>query len=100
MEPEDFEDYIQDAERHITEKLIREKEKQFTEGCIEGYNLLREHGSSAIEKTEPEQAKEALNRMMGYFIQTEEYEKCSDIQRIYQRVFGQETTPIFPKFLA
>ena len=100
MEPEDFEDYIQDAEKEIIEKMIREKEKQFSEGCIEGYNLLKEHGKEAVEGAEPDQAKEALNRMMGYFIQMEEYEKCSDIQKVYKQVFKGETEPIFPKFLS
>lgn len=100
MEPEDFEDYIQDAERHIAESLIREKEKQFTEGCIEGYKLLKEHGKAAIEGTEKNEAMEALNRMLGYFIQVEEYEKCSDIQKLYKQVFKKETTPIFPRFLS
>jgi hypothetical protein len=100
MEPEDFEDYIQDAEKEIIEKMIREKEKQFSEGCVEGYNLLKEHGTEAIKGTEPEEAKEALNRMMGYFIQMEEYEKCSDIQKVYKKAFKQQTEPIFPKFLA
>ena len=100
MEPEDFEDYIQDAEKHIIEKMIREKEKQFSQGCVEGYNLLKEHGKEAIEGTEKEEAMEALNRMLGYFIQLEEYEKCSYIQKIFEQTFKKETTPIFPKFLS
>jgi hypothetical protein len=40
MEPEDFEDYIQDAEKEIIEQMIREKEKQFSEGCVDGYELI------------------------------------------------------------
>ena len=100
MEPEDFEDYIQDTEKEIIEQMIREKEKQFSEGCIDGYQLLSEHGIEAIKGTEPEPAKEALNRMMGYFIQMEEYEKCTVIQKVYKEVFREETEPIFPKFLS
>ena len=100
MEPEDFEDYIQDTEKDLIEQMIREKEKQFNEGCIDGYHLLNEHGAEAIKGTEPESAKEALNRMMGYFIQMEEYEKCTVIQKVYKEVFREETEPIFPKFLS
>lgn len=100
MEPEDFEDYIQDAEKHIIEQMIHEKEKQFTEGCIEGYKLLKKHGREAIDGTEKKEAMEALNRMLGYFIQVEEYEKCADIQKLYKQVFKKETEPIFPTFLA
>ena len=58
MEPEDFEDYIQDAEREI------------------------------------------IDRMMGYFIQMEEYEKCTVIQKVYKQAFKEDTDPIFPKFLS
>jgi len=38
--------------------------------------------------------------MMGYFIQMEEYEKCTVIQKVYKEVFKEETEPIFPKFLS
>ncbi len=100
MEPEDFEDYIKDTERAIVERMIREKEKQFSEGCIDGYELIKEHGREAIEGTDKDSAMEALNRMMGYFIQMEEYEKCTVIQNVYKEVFKAETTPIFPNFLS
>ena len=100
MEPEDFEDYIKDTERAIVEKMIKEKEKQFSEGCIDGYELIKEHGREAIEGTDKDSAMEALNRMMGYFIQMEEYEKCTVIQNVYKEVFKTETTPIFPNFLS
>ena len=100
MEPEDFEDYIQDTEKEIIEQMIREKEKQFSEGCIDGYELISEHGAGAIKGTDPEAAKEALNRMTGYFIQMEEYEKCTVIQKVYREAFRSEAEPIFPKFLS
>ncbi len=100
MEPEDFEDYIQDTEKEIVEQMIREKEKQFSEGCVDGYQLLLEHGAGAIKGTDPEVAKEALNRMTGYFIQMEEYEKCTVIQKVYREAFRSEAEPIFPKFLS
>jgi hypothetical protein len=100
MEPEDFEDYIKDTEREIVEQMIREKEKQFSEGCIDGYELIKTHGREAIDGTDKDSAMEALNRMMGYFIQIEEYEKCTVIQNVYKEVFKAETTPIFPNFLS
>ena len=100
MEPEDFEDYIQDTEKEIIEQMIREKEKQFSEGCIDGYELISEHGAGAIKGTESKDAKEALNRMLGYFIQMEEYEKCTVIQKVYKKAFKVETEPILPKFFS
>ena len=101
MSSEEFEDFmesISDQDQKATEEMIREKEKAFSEGCIEGYNLIKEYGTKAIDSTEKKEAEEALNRMIGYFIQIEHYEKCSDIQKIYRKVFKKDPTPIFPNF--
>lgn len=99
MEPEDFEDYTNDIQKETVERMIKESEKKFSEGCMEGYILLEQHGAAAVRETEEKEATEALNRMMGYFIQMEEYEKCSVIQRVFREAFNVETTPIFPNFL-
>ena len=99
MEPEEFEEYISGEEKAIVEKMIREKEKAFSEGCREGFELIKKLGEDAIIKTDLPEAKEALNRMIGFFIQMEEYEKCTLIQSVYRKVFKEETTPIFPNFL-
>jgi len=99
MDYEEFEGFISEEQQKIVEKMIKEKEKAFSEGCREGYNLIKEHGREAIGKTDLPEAKEALNRMIGFFIQMEEYEKCSEIQKIYREVFKEETSPIFPNFL-
>ena len=99
MDYEDFEEYISSEDQRIVQEMIREKEKAFSQGCREGYKLIEDHGKEAIGNTEQEEAKEALNRMLGYFIQMEEYEKCSLIRRVYQETFGGDTTPIFPNFL-
>ena len=98
MEPEDFEDYIQDTEKEIIEQMIREKEKQFSQGCQEGYLLIQEHGKKALDLSDKESAQEACQRMLGYFIQVEEYEKCSVIQKVYNQAFKKEISPIFPTF--
>ena len=99
MDYEEFEEYISSEDKKIVEEMIREKEKAFSQGCREGYQLLKDYGTNVIGKTELSEAKEALNRMMGYFIQTEEYEKCSEIQKIYLQIFKEDVSPIFPKFL-
>jgi len=99
MDYEEFEEYISSEDKKIVEEMIKEKEKAFSQGCREGYQLLKDYGIKAIGKTELNEAKEALNRMMGYFIQMEEYEKCSEIQKIYIQIFKEDVSPIFPKFL-
>ena len=98
MEPEDFEDYIQDTEKEIIEQMIREKEKQFSDGCQEVYLLIQEHGKKALDLSDKESAQEACRRMLGYFIQVEEYEKCSVIQKVYNQTFKKDISPIFPTF--
>jgi len=35
---------------------------------------------------------------LGYFIQVEEYEKCSVIQKVYNQAFKKGISPIFPTF--
>jgi hypothetical protein len=36
--------------------------------------------------------------MLGYFIQIEEYEKCSVIKKVYNQTFKKDIVPIFPTF--
>jgi len=98
MEPEDFEDYLQEKEKEISDQMILVMEKKFTEGCVEGYKMLKEHGPSCIDLVESDSAREAINRMLGYFIQIEHYEKCSIIKRVYREAFQKDPEPIFPDF--
>ena len=101
MEPEDFEEnkreYLEDDGAQLREQLVRVREKIFSEGCLETYNLLEIHGSQCLTKTDPDQ-KLALNKMLGYFIQIEHYEKCSLVKKIYQEVFKETPNPEFPNF--
>jgi hypothetical protein len=97
MEPEDFEEYIKDAENRYKEHLIKEKEKEFSEGCLEGYSFIKENGWEYIEPKDS--TEEAIQRMLGYFIQIEHYEKCAFLKKVFVEVFKKEPTPIFPTFL-
>jgi phosphosulfolactate synthase (CoM biosynthesis protein A) len=98
MEPEDFDQEFAFDEQELIDQLIREKEKQFSEGCQEGYLLIQEHGKKALDLSDKESAQEACRRMLGYFIQVEEYEKCSVIQKVYNQAFKKVISPIFPTF--
>jgi hypothetical protein len=98
MEPEDFEQEFTFDEKEIIEKMIKEKEKQFSLGCQEGYLLIEKHGREALDLTDKESSEEAVRRMLGYFIQIEEYEKCTVLQNVYREVFKKEISPIFPNF--
>ena len=98
MEPEDFDSEFAFDEQELIDQLIREKEKQFSEGCQEGYLLIQEHGKKALDLSDKESAQEACRRMLGYFIQVEEYEKCTVLQKVYKQTFKKEISPIFPTF--
>ena len=98
MEPEDFDQEFTFEDREIIGQMIREKEKQFSNGCQEGYLLIQEHGREALDLTDKESAQEACRRMLGYFIQIEEYEKCTVLQKVYKQAFKKDMVPIFPTF--
>lgn len=98
MEQEDFDSEFTFEDREIIDQMIKEKEKQFSQGCQEGYALIVNHGKDALDLTDKDSAKEATQRMLGYFIQIEEYEKCTVLQKVYKETFLQEISPIFPTF--
>jgi phosphosulfolactate synthase (CoM biosynthesis protein A) len=98
MEPEDFDQEFTFDEKELIDQMIREKEKQFSQGCQEGYLLIQEHGKKALDLSDKESAQEACQRMLGYFIQIEEYEKCSVIKNVYEQTFKKDISPIFPTF--
>lgn len=98
MESEDFED-IEDIKREILQRRVRESEKIFTDGCNEGYQFLKDHGKLCIDLAHSkDSARSALQRMLGYFIQIEQYEKCSIIKKVYRESFNDDPDPIFPNF--
>lgn len=98
MEPEDFDQEFTFDEKELIDQMIKEKEKQFSQGCQEGYLLIEQHGKKALDLTDKESAQEACSRMLGYFIQVEEYEKCTVLQKVYKQTFKKDIVPIFPTF--
>jgi uncharacterized protein YcgL (UPF0745 family) len=98
MEQEDFDPEFAFDEQELIDQMIREKEKQFSQGCQEGYLLIQEHGREALDLADKESVEEAISRMMGYFIQIEEYEKCTVLQKVYKQTFKKDVVPIFPTF--
>jgi hypothetical protein len=60
--------------------------------------LIEQHGKKALALSDKESSQEACQRMLGYFIQIEEYEKCSVLQKVYNQTFKKGISPIFPTF--
>jgi hypothetical protein len=95
MEPEDFEEMIQRGERY-RENLREEREREFIKACEECYQMIEELGVKCVGmQGDTKTLMEALNKVMGYFIQIEEYEKCVPIKKVYQEAFKKDPTPIF-----
>lgn len=100
MEPEDFEEMIRRGEQQFQEDLRAERIEEFIGACEEGYKMIEDHGVECVDsKGETDEVKRALNRMLGYFIHLEEYEKCFKIKSVYLEVFRKEPSPEIPNFL-
>lgn len=81
----------------LTNEKIRQSEIIFSEGCREGFDALVEDGEKCFKGKDKFTAS-TIKRMLGYFIQTEEYEKCSILKVIFEKEFGITPTPVFPEF--
>lgn len=93
MDPEEYEDHYYDPRE--VEKLEREAAKnQFAEWCNEGYEMLSQK-MSLTDVAEKDEAHMAMRRMLGYFIDEEEYEKCRVIKTVLDTNFPGNTAPLF-----
>jgi len=63
--------------------------------CNEAYDLLRQEGLKLSTEKDRNQALLAMRRMLGLFIEEEEYEKCILIKQILEKNFKGELTPLF-----
>lgn len=63
--------------------------------CNEAYLLLKEERLKFKTEEEKEQANLAIRRMLGLFIEEEEYEKCLLLKDILEKNFKHNTSPLF-----
>jgi uncharacterized coiled-coil DUF342 family protein len=75
------------------ENLIRTLKKW----CDEAYNLLQEQPLEISSEEDRLQTILALRRMLGLYIDQEEYEKCVTIKKIIDEKFKKESdlSPLF-----
>jgi hypothetical protein len=88
---EDYQEYLKEISSEIAKKKIQE----FKDGCNEAYEIIKERRES-LDKVSPAEVKKALRRMLGYFLATEEYEKCSFIKDLYISKFNEDISPVDP----
>jgi len=69
---------------------------RFVAWCNEGYEALQHIGVEAIkDKEKRKEANRAMRRMLGLFIDREEYEKCAFLKTTLENNFPGETEPLF-----
>jgi|APGre2960657404_1045060.scaffolds.fasta_scaffold133144_1 hypothetical protein len=80
--------------QHISESPNMTKEI-FTGYCNEAYTVLLEARQKKLNVSQFKDANLALRRMLGLFVDKEEYEKCSFIKKFLDENFKGNNDPIF-----
>ena len=80
--------------QHISESPNMTKEI-FTDYCNEAYTVLLEAKKKEIRVSQFKDANLALRRMLGLFIDKEEYEKCIFLKKFLDENFKGNNDPIF-----
>jgi hypothetical protein len=97
FDPEDYNHIWEDDEAALLEQRFQLAKKRFEEGCNEAYELLCQASPELfIRETNKSQTKEALNKMLWFFIEQEEFEKCAKIKSVYIQAFGKSPNPVPP----
>jgi hypothetical protein len=79
---------------HISESPNMTREI-FTGYCNEAYTVLLEARKEKLSVSQFKDADLALRRMLGLFIDKEEYEKCSILKKFLDENFKGNNDPIF-----
>jgi len=80
--------------QHISESPNVTKEI-FADYCNEAYSVLLEVKKKEIRVSQFKDANLALRRMLGLFIDQEEYEKCAFLKKFLDENFEGNNDPIF-----
>lgn len=95
MNEEDYLGYEEGNEyTQIDEQQLESTLKKW---CDEAYELLQEEGLRISNEADRAQALLALRRMLGLFIEQEEYEKCTLVKQILEKNYktNSDLTPLF-----
>ncbi len=77
------------------EDLQRIRRENFISYCSEGFDLLEKAAVSGTDLKSIKEANFAMRRMLGFFVDQEEFEKCSVIKGLLDKHFPGNTEPIF-----
>jgi len=85
-----------DEDMEITqEELGRTRKENFIFYCDQGFDLLTQAAMAGTDLKSIKDSNLALRRMLGFFVDQEEFEKCSLIKMLLEKHFPGNTEPIF-----
>jgi hypothetical protein len=79
----------------MKQNILSMKKQKFIESCNEAFSALCLVEFENIDLNDVQDANFALRRMLGLFLDLEEYEKCSLVQRILNHHFPGNSSPLF-----
>ena len=83
MEEDDFDDEYYSEEEGPDEELLEAERLSIMETISsfnEAYELVKNVGKKSVVGVEEETLVNAFNRMLGYFVYNEEFEKCARLR--------------------
>lgn len=96
MENSDNSLYFNPSDLESAKKIILNNRKRiFIETCYQAYEALCLSGEEYLDFSDFPDSNFALRRILGLFLDLEEYEKCILIQSILEEHFPGNTSPLF-----
>jgi hypothetical protein len=77
------------------EELKRSKKENFVFYCDQGFDLLQQAALAGTDLKSIKDSNFALRRMLGFFVDQEEFEKCAFLKMMLEKHFPGNTEPIF-----
>lgn len=75
--------------------LNRSPRENFVFYCDEGFSLLKQAALTGTDLQSIKDSNLALRRMLGFFVDHEEFEKCALVKMLLEKHFPGNTEPIF-----
>jgi hypothetical protein len=86
---------MKEGKEILKDGLQPSRKDDFVSYCSHGFDLLEKAAVSGTDIKSIREANTAMRRMLGFFVDQEEFEKCSVIKGLLQKHFPGNTEPIF-----
>lgn len=92
-----MEDEIFDIMGERRDNILNQRKQEFITGCYEAYELLTEHKEQVFDTkgVTKDSLKTTVDRMLTYFLEIEDYEKCQFLKDFAsEHLDGYNTKPV------